>query len=145
MMVGAIGAVVPKPDSAIMVGLVGALELIIIVPVRVPVALGAKMMFNTHEFPAAILIGEPVLGAPPAAEPNPHQCAGFGAGPPVVSGKMFELLAVMPLSVSAAVPLLVMVMACGALDPPTVVLGKVVVPLTVIAVAPAAVPLSANV
>ena len=76
----------PLPLSEIEVGLVAALELMMMVAVSGPVALGLKIMFSTQDPPGAILIGEPVLGAPPAADPNPHQWAAFGAGPLVVSG-----------------------------------------------------------
>ena len=71
VMVG-VGAGRPLPLTAIMVGLVAALELMVIVPDSAPVALGAKLRFRTHELPGAILIGDPVLGAPPALEPNPQ-------------------------------------------------------------------------
>ena len=63
----------PVPLSEMVVGLVGALELTVIVPVIAPIALGAKIRFSTQVLPGAILIGEPVLGAPPANEPKPHQ------------------------------------------------------------------------
>ena len=69
VMVG-VGGARPVPLTAIMVGLVAALELMVIVPLSAPVALGANLRFNTHELPGAILIGAPVLGAPPALEPN---------------------------------------------------------------------------
>ena len=123
----------PVPESEIMVGLVVALELMTMVPVSAPVSLGAKMRFNTQLAAGAILIGKPVLGAPPALDPNPHQWVICGAAPPVVSGKTPEFECVMLLSVSAPVPLLVMVMACTPLDPPTGVAGNVVVPVTVTA------------
>ena len=48
------------------------------------------------------------------------------------------MLCVMPFNVSVPAPLLVMVMACAALDDPMVVAGKVVVPVTVTAGAAAA-------
>ena len=123
----------PVPESAIMVGLVGALELIVMVPLATPTALGAKIRFSTQLAPAAILIGVPVLGAPPVIEPNPHQWVICGAGPPVVSGNRLAFECVMPLSVSAPVPVLVIVIACTPLDVPTAVLGNVVVPVTVMA------------
>lgn len=104
------------------------MELMVMVPVSGPIALGAKMRFSAQEPPGARLIGEPVLGAPPATEPNPHQCTKLGGGPPVVSGKMLALLCVMLLSVSIAPPLLVIVMVCNALDDPRFVFGKVVTP-----------------
>ena len=65
-------AAMPVPLRATMVGLVGALEVIVIAPVSAPTALGAKIRFNTQLMPAGILIGAPVLGAPPAVEPKPQ-------------------------------------------------------------------------
>ena len=53
-------------------GLVGALELIVILPLRGPVVLGEKTRFSTQVLPAAMVIGAPVSGAPPALEPNPQ-------------------------------------------------------------------------
>ena len=51
----------------------------------------------------------------------------------MVSGKMPALLCVMLLSVRVAAPLLVRVIGCTALDAPTVVAGKAVMPVTVMA------------
>ena len=68
-----VAAATPDPLSPILVGLVAALELMMMVAVSGPVALGVKIMFSTQDPPGAILIGEPVLGAPPAFEPKPHQ------------------------------------------------------------------------
>ena len=62
----------PVPDKEIIVGLVGALELMVMVADSGPVAFGLKIMFSTQEPPGAILMGDPVLGAPPALEPNPQ-------------------------------------------------------------------------
>ena len=63
----------PVPETLIVVGLVGALELIVMVPASAPVILGAITRFNTQVAAGAMLIGEPVFGAPPTTEPNPHQ------------------------------------------------------------------------
>ena len=105
---GGVGAAKPVPLRVIMVGEVGALDTIVTVPDIGPGAVGAKMRFSIQEAAGARLIGTPVLGAPPAMEPNPHQCAPLGAAPPVVSGKKPGLLCEMLLSESVEVPLLVM-------------------------------------
>lgn len=137
-----VAAARPVPLNVMLVGLVGALELMMTVPLSAPVALGAKTILSTQLPPGAMLIGEPVLGAPPAADPKPHQCAVFGGGPPVLSKKILVLLAVISVNVRVAVPLLVMVIACGALDVLTEVFGKAVLPVTVTAGAAAAEMLS---
>ena len=132
---GGVGAARPVPVRVIMVGDVGALDTIDTVPDDGPAAVGAKIRFSMQEAAGAILIGAPVLGAPPTMEPNPHQCV--LAFPPVVSGKTPGLLCEMLFSVSVVVPLLVMVIVCTALDIPTAVFGKLVGPLIEIAGEPA--------
>ena len=67
-----VAAARPVPESAISVGLVGALELIVMVPASAPVRLGAKIRLSTQLLPGAMLIGAPVRGAPPAEEPKPQ-------------------------------------------------------------------------
>ena len=106
--VGGVGAARPVPLRVIMVGEVGALDTIVTVPDIGPDAVGTKMRFSMQEAAGTRLIGTPVLGAPPAMEPNPHQCAPLGAAPPVVSGKKPGLLCEMLFSESVEVPLLVM-------------------------------------
>jgi len=123
----------PMPDTMMVFGELAALEVIVMLPLSAAAAFGAKIRFNTQALPGAILIGAAVSGAPPAIEPKPHQCAGFGAGPLVVSGKRLALLWVMLVRVSVALPLLVMATGCTLLPAPTVVFGKEVVPLTAIA------------
>ena len=81
-----VGGAVPVPVSEIVVGLVAAFELTVMLAGSAPVTFGAKTRLSMHVAAGAKLIGPPANGAPPAAEPNPHQWAAFGAGPLVVSG-----------------------------------------------------------
>ena len=62
----------PVPVKLIAVGLVAALELIVMVAGIAPVTLGAKMRLSVHVDEGIIVIGPPVSGAPPTADPKPQ-------------------------------------------------------------------------
>src|SRR3978361_927141 len=91
---------VPVPVNVITCGLVGALSTTEIVAVRVPVAVGVKLTTSVHEAPAATEL--------PTQKPLPWgRCCGWARD-----------WAIWLMNIEA-VPVLVNVTVCGALEVPT--------------------------